>query len=110
MTLAPTALRTSIFSFDCLSVVTQISLYPFTLAAKAKPIPVLPEVPSTIVPPPFNFPLNSASSTILRAMRSLMEFPGLKLSIFASISPGTCLVILFSFTNGVLPIVPKMFS
>jgi len=32
-TSAPTALRTSNFSLDCLSVDTQINLYPLTIAA-----------------------------------------------------------------------------
>ena len=54
------------------------------MAARARPIPVFPEVPSTIVPPGFNNPEASASSIILSAIRSLTEFPGLKLSTFAS--------------------------
>ena len=43
----------------------------------AKPTPVLPEVGSMMVPPGFKAPDFSASSTIAKAMRSLMEPPGL---------------------------------
>src|ERR1044071_2498776 len=52
----------------------------------ARPIPVLPEVPSTIVPPGFSSPARSASSIILTAMRSLIELPGLKVSSLISTS------------------------
>ena len=97
------------FSLDCLSVETQISLYPFTIAASASPIPVFPDVPSTIVPPGFNLPSNSASSTILTAIRSLIELPGLKNSTLARTVASTSFVILLSFTSGVFPIVSKIF-
>jgi hypothetical protein len=56
MTSAPKALSASIFSFDCLSVVVKTALYPLTTAAMASPMPVLPDVPSTIVPPGFSNP------------------------------------------------------
>ena len=46
-------------------------------------MPVLPDVPSMIVPPGFSSPARSASSIILTAIRSLIELPGLKVSIFA---------------------------
>ena len=72
-------------------------------------MPVFPEVPSIIVPPGFKTPLASASSTILTAILSLTEFPGLKVSTFAKTRASTSLVTLFSFTNGVLPIVSNMF-
>ena len=83
ITLAPTALKTSNFSLDCLSVETQINLYPFTIAVNASPMPVFPDVPSTIVPPGFNLPSFSASSIIFKAIRSFTELPGLKLSTLA---------------------------
>jgi hypothetical protein len=76
-------LSASAFSFDCLSVVVKTHLYPLITAAIASPIPVLPEVPSMIVPPGFRAPLLSASSIILTAMRSLIELPGLVVSILA---------------------------
>ncbi|MNQ92364.1 hypothetical protein D3C85_1077890 [compost metagenome] len=78
------------------------------MAAMASPIPVFPEVPSIMVPPGFSLPLFSASSIILTAIRSLMELPGLVVSILARIVPGTFLVIVFNFTNGVFPIVSKI--
>ena len=78
------------------------------MAAKANPIPVFPEVPSMITPPGFKRPSDSASSTILRAIRSFTELPGLKLSIFAKTNAGTTLVILLSLTKGVFPIVSKI--
>ena len=53
----------------------------------ARPMPVLPDVPSMIVPPGLSRPARSASSIILIAIRSLMELPGLKVSIFASTVP-----------------------
>ena len=107
-TSAPTALSISNFSFDCLSVETQISLYPFTIAANARPIPVLPDVPSTIVPPFTNLPSFSASSTIFSAIRSLTELPGLKNSTLANTVASISLTILFNLTNGVLPIVSRI--
>ena len=99
------ALKTSNFSLDCLSLDTHIKLYPFTIAASARPIPVFPEVPSTMVPPGFNFPSFSASSIILIAIRSFTEFPGLKLSTLTNTSDLIDFVIEFNLINGVLPIV-----
>ena len=57
-----------------------ITLYPFALPIKAKAIPVLPEVGSTIVPPDFNRPSLSAASIIPRAARSLTLPPRLNFS------------------------------
>ena len=54
----------------------------------ASPMPVLPEVPSMMVPPGFSSPARSASSIILTAMRSLIELPGLKVSSLTSTVPG----------------------
>ncbi len=87
---------------------TQINLYPLTIAASAKPIPVFPEVPSTMVPPGFNTPDFSASSIIFNAIRSFTEFPGLKLSTLAKTKASISEVILLSFTSGVFPMVSSM--
>jgi hypothetical protein len=46
-------------------------------------MPVLPDVPSMIVPPGLSFPARSASSIIWIAMRSLIELPGLNVSTLA---------------------------
>ena len=59
-------------------------LYPLTAAARAIPIPVLPEVGSMMVSPSFKVPSFSASSTILRAILSFTEPPALKNSHFAT--------------------------
>jgi hypothetical protein len=59
----------------------------------ARPMPVLPLVPSMMVPPGFRRPSFSASSIILIAMRSLMLLPGLKVSTLASTVAATSLVI-----------------
>src|SRR5437899_3468237 len=86
-------------------------LYPLTTATIARPIPVLPEVPSMIVPPGLSSPAFSASSIIFTAMRSLIELPGLNVSIFAStvasISPR---VIRLMRTIGVSPIASRIVS
>ena len=74
----------------------------------AKPMPVLPEVPSMMVPPGFNLPSRSASSIIFNAIRSLIELPGLVDSTFANMIAGIALVILFNLTKGVFPIVSKI--
>src|SRR5262245_16705710 len=55
----------------------------------ARPMPVLPDVPSMIVPPGFSAPLRSASSIILTAMRSLIELPGLNVSSLTRTVPLT---------------------
>src|SRR3989338_1571248 len=55
----------------------------------ARPMPVLPEVGSMMVPPGCKAPLRSASSTMARAMRSLMEPAGLARSALIQTSlPG----------------------
>src|SRR3989442_15022611 len=61
----------------------QISRYPLIAAAIASPMPVLPLVGSTSVPPGLSAPRRSASSTMATAMRSLTLPPGFIDSIFA---------------------------
>src|SRR5262245_7055002 len=74
-------------------------------------MPVLPEVPSMIVPPGLSRPARSASSIILTAMRSLMELPGLKVSIFARTSALTMpRVIELMRTIGVWPMASRIVS
>src|SRR5438045_917025 len=75
----------------------------------ARPMPVLPEVPSMIVPPGLSSPCFSASSIILTAMRSLMELPGLNVSILATTSAAmTPRVMRLIRTIGVCPMTSKM--
>jgi len=70
----------------------------------ARPMPVLPDVGSTMVPPGFNSPDRSAASIMRTAIRSFTEPPGLKYSTFASTVAGRPSVTLRSRTSGVLPI------
>ena len=72
-------------------------------------MPVLPEVPSTIVPPGFKLPSFSASSIIFTAILSLTELPGLKLSTLTNTLDSIKLEILFSLIKGVSPIVSRIF-
>src|SRR5262245_53608386 len=76
----------------------------------ASPMPVLPEVPSMMVPPGLSSPARSASSIILTAMRSLIELPGLNVSTFARTVPLTPLVMRLIRTIGVLPIASRIFA
>src|ERR1041384_1288585 len=74
-------------------------------------MPVLPDVPSTIVPPGFKRPARSASSIIFTAMRSLIELPGLNVSTFASTSPAiTPRVMRLMRIIGVAPIASSTLS
>ena len=59
-------------------------LYPFTAAARAKPIPVFPEVGSMIVQPGLSSPAVSAASIMRLPIRSLTEPPALKYSHFTT--------------------------
>ncbi len=73
-------------------------------------MPVLPDVPSMIVPPGLSRPAFSASSIIRTAIRSLIEFPGLNVSIFAStVASMTPRVMRLMRTIGVLPMTSRMF-
>src|SRR5262245_45513466 len=64
-----------------------------------------------IVPPGLSSPARSASSIIFTAMRSLIELPGLKVSIFARTVAGTTpLVMRLMRTIGVWPIASRMLS
>ena len=57
--------------------IVMISLYPRAAAANARAMPVLPLVPSTIVPPGFSAPAASAASRIATPMRSFTLAAGL---------------------------------
>src|SRR5580658_3637156 len=69
-------------------------------------MPVLPAVPSTTVPPGFNVPHRSASSTIHFAARSLTEPPGFMNSTLPRISQPVSLLKACRRISGVLPIAP----
>ena len=74
-------------------------------------MPVLPDVPSMIVPPGFSLPERSASSIIWIAMRSLIELPGLKVSTLArTVAFTSPSVIAWMRTSGVSPMASRMVS
>ena len=74
-------------------------------------MPVLPEVPSTMVPPGLSRPARSASSIIFTAIRSLIELPGLNVSSLTSTVPLTMPCgMRFNRTIGVPPIASRMVS
>ena len=66
----------SFFSWDWVSGITMTVRKPMALATKARPMPVLPAVPSTMIPPGLSCPLATASRTMARAARSLTDPPG----------------------------------
>src|SRR5262245_51261091 len=77
----------------------------------ARPMPVLPDVPSMMVLPGFRRPSRSASSIIRTAMRSLIELPGLNVSTFASTVAGIRpRVILLIRMSGVSPMASRTVS
>src|SRR5690606_22353745 len=76
-------------------------------AALAKPIPVLPDVPSLIGPPGLRNPAASASSIRSTAIRSFTELPRLVVSIWANIVPFKPLTMRLSRTMGGLTIVSR---
>ncbi len=81
---APRALSRFWRSRLMVSGMVRISLYPFTEATHASPIPVLPLVGSIIVAPGVRVPFFSASLIIDSATRSLTLPPGLKYSILTN--------------------------
>src|SRR5262245_44196923 len=77
----------------------------------ARPMPVLPDVPSTIVPPGLSLPVRSASSIIFTAIRSLIELPGLNVSsLMRTVASVTSRVIALTRTIGVWPMASRMVS
>src|SRR5918998_6507723 len=79
-------------------------------AAIARPVPVLPEVGSTIVPPGLSRPSASAASTIRIATRSLIEPPGLKYSTLATTCGVSPAAMRDRRMSGVSPTVSRMES
>ena len=71
---------------------------------------MLPLVPSMIVPPGLSNPFRSASSIIFTAIRSLMLWPGLNVSIFAYTVAGMSPTTRWRRTIGVHPMAPRIES
>src|SRR5438045_3650042 len=73
----------------------------------ARPMPVLPAVPSTILPPGRSRPFFSASRTIQRAARSFTDWPGFMNSAFARISQPVISLARFRRISGVFPMASR---
>src|ERR1700722_8926927 len=84
--------------------------YPRIAAAIAKPVPVLPLVGSTIVPPGLSKPWRSAASSIATAGRSLTLPPGFTYSTLPSTRHAAPSTTLFSRNNGVWPMASSAVS
>src|SRR5262249_37020289 len=82
--------------------------YPLHGTARPNPTPVVPEVPSMIVPPGLILPACSAASNMVMPMRSFTLPPGFKYSSFASTVARTPRTTRFRRTSGVLPITSRM--
>ena len=102
-TSAPYARRSEIFSWLILSGMTKMQRYPLSAAAIARPVPVLPEVGSTIVPPGLSFPSRSAASIIVIPIRSLIDPPGFRYSSLTTTVADPEGTIRWSRTSGVWP-------
>src|SRR3712207_3703897 len=76
----------------------------------ARPVPVLPDVGSMIVPPGRSRPSRSAASTSRIATRSLIDPPGLKYSTLATTCGASPAPIRLSRTSGVSPTVSRIES
>ena len=110
MTSAPRARSESIFSWLILSGIVKMHWYPLIVAASARPMPVLPEVPSMTVPPGLILPAFSAASSIVMPIRSFTLPPGFRYSSFAKSVARKPRATRFNRTIGVLPITSRMFS
>src|SRR5215216_4368459 len=109
-TSAPYARSIEIFSWLILSGMTKMQRYPLRAAAIASPVPVLPLVGSTIVPPGLSFPSRSAASMRAMAARSLIEPPGFSASTFATSCGLRSLPSRLSRTSGVSPTASRIDS
>ena len=94
----------SFFSWLWVSGMTITVLKPSALATRARPIPVLPAVPSTIVPPGLKAPRATASVMMARPARSLTEPPGFMNSALPRIAQPVASDAWRSLIKGVLPI------
>ena len=94
----------SFFSWLCVSGMTMTVRYPMAFPTSASPIPVLPAVPSTIVPPGRSWPCASASSMMNSAARSLTDWPGFMNSALPRMVHPVTSDALRRCTSGVFPI------
>ncbi|MDI2023538.1 hypothetical protein PJL18_04086 [Paenarthrobacter nicotinovorans] len=85
------------------SPVTTTTGWPVRCPISASPIPVLPDVLSTMVAPGLSSPERSAARTILSAVRSLMEPPGFSDSSLTWMTLPSPRLKFSSLTSGVFP-------
>ena len=78
--------------------------WPMAAPTSARPMPVLPAVPSTIVPPGRSSPDARAAVTMPSAARSLMDWPGFRNSALPRMVQPVSSDAFFSLIRGVLPI------
>ena len=76
----------SFFSWLCVSGMTMTVRKPSASATSARPMPVLPAVPSTMTPPGCSAPRSIASRMMNSAARSLTDWPGFMNSALPRIS------------------------
>ena len=74
------------FSSLCVSGITMTERNPMEAPTSASPMPVLPAVPSTMVPPGRKAPRATASRMMKRAARSFTDCPGFRNSALPRIS------------------------
>ncbi|MBT9162661.1 MAG: hypothetical protein DDT27_01220 [Dehalococcoidia bacterium] len=101
---APKADKSCLRSRDMVSGMVRISRYPRAAQTKARAMPVLPLVGSTITVSLLISPFSSASTIIDTPMRSFTLLMGLKDSSFATTSASNPSVMRFNLTSGVFPI------
>ena len=94
----------SFFSWLCVSGITITVRKPMDAPTSARPMPVLPAVPSTIVPPGRSEPSAMACRMMLSAARSLTDWPGFMNSALPRISQPVASESLRRRIRGVLPI------
>src|SRR5262245_42158734 len=85
-------------------------LKPMALATIARPMPVLPAVPSTMVPPGRSVPLRIASPMMKRAARSFTDWPGFMNSALPRMVQPVASEARRSLISGVLPMAARTSS
>ena len=98
----------SFFSSDWVSGMTMTVFKPSALPTSARPMPVLPAVPSTTVPPGCSRPALSASRMMKSAARSLTDWPGFMNSALPRMVQPVSSEARLSLISGVLPIASMM--
>src|SRR6516225_5101239 len=93
----------SFFSWLWVSGITITLRKPSALPTRARPMPVLPAVPSTMTPPSRSRPLLTASSMMYSAARSFTDWPGFMNSALPRMVQPVSSDARLSLMRGVLP-------